>query len=213
MDGLLVWGAAGQARMLRGAIAAAGLDVRIVVDRNPARTSPFAGATMIADLPALEAYMRENGDLPSHYVVAIGGHAGKERLRIAQELDALGMAPFSAIDPRAWVADSASIGPGCQILPLAAVAEDSAIESHSIVNTSASVDHECELGRGVHIMPGATIAGCVRIDDFATIGSNATILPRLSIGRGAQVGAGAVVTKDVDDGVVVMGVPARQAGS
>ena len=41
------------------------------------------------------------------------------------------------------------------------------------------------------------------------IGANATILAGVSIGENAVVAAGAVVTKDVQDGVVVGGVPAK----
>lgn len=44
----------------------------------------------------------------------------------------------------------------------------------------------------------------------ATIGANATIICGVTIGRMAFVGAGAVVTKDVKDGVCVVGVPARK---
>jgi UDP-2-acetamido-3-amino-2,3-dideoxy-glucuronate N-acetyltransferase len=43
----------------------------------------------------------------------------------------------------------------------------------------------------------------------ASLGANATILPGLTIGEGALVGAGAVVTKDVPDGAVVYGNPAK----
>jgi acetyltransferase-like isoleucine patch superfamily enzyme len=72
------------------------------------------------------------------------------------------------------------------------------------------VDHDTELGIGVHIMPGATVAGEVVIGDFSSVGSNATVLPRLRIGKDAIVGAGAVVTRDVPDGQVVVGCPARE---
>jgi len=58
-------------------------------------------------------------------------------------------------------------------------------------------------------MGGSVVTGRVRIGDYATIGSNATILPDLEVGEGAFVGAGAVVTKNVPDGAVVGGVPAR----
>ncbi len=73
----------------------------------------------------------------------------------------------------------------------------------------ANVDHECKLGSGVHIAPGAVLTGWVEVQDCAMVGAGATILPNLVIGEGAIVGAGAVVTKDVGDGDVVVGVPAR----
>ncbi len=43
----------------------------------------------------------------------------------------------------------------------------------------------------------------------ARIGSNSTILAKITIGRDAVVGAGSVVTKDVPDAKVAVGVPAR----
>lgn len=43
----------------------------------------------------------------------------------------------------------------------------------------------------------------------AKIGANATLLPGVVIGENALVGAGAVVTRDVPDGAVVVGNPAR----
>ena len=51
--------------------------------------------------------------------------------------------------------------------------------------------------KGPHLMPGSKI------------GANATLLPGVRIGRNALVGAGAVVVRDVRDGKVVVGNPAR----
>lgn len=51
-----------------------------------------------------------------------------------------------------------------------------------------------------------------RIRRGATIGANATIVCGLTVGRHAFVAAGAVVTRDVPDYALVMGVPGRQAG-
>jgi UDP-2-acetamido-3-amino-2,3-dideoxy-glucuronate N-acetyltransferase len=46
----------------------------------------------------------------------------------------------------------------------------------------------------------------------ATIGANATIVCGITIGRYAFIAAGAVVTKDVPEYALVMGVPGRQKG-
>lgn len=43
----------------------------------------------------------------------------------------------------------------------------------------------------------------------ASIGANATILGGVTIGEGAMVGAGSVVTKDIPDGELWVGNPAR----
>jgi UDP-2-acetamido-3-amino-2,3-dideoxy-glucuronate N-acetyltransferase len=46
----------------------------------------------------------------------------------------------------------------------------------------------------------------------ATLGANCTIVCGVTVGRHAFVGAGAVVSRDVPDFALVVGVPAKQAG-
>jgi UDP-2-acetamido-3-amino-2,3-dideoxy-glucuronate N-acetyltransferase len=46
----------------------------------------------------------------------------------------------------------------------------------------------------------------------ATVGANATIVCGVTIGRYAFIAAGAVVTRDVPDYALMVGVPARQRG-
>jgi acetyltransferase-like isoleucine patch superfamily enzyme len=59
---------------------------------------------------------------------------------------------------------------------------------------------------------GAKLVGAT-IKRGARIGANSTILPGVTIGEGAIVGSGAVVTKDVPDGAVAVGNPARKLPS
>jgi acetyltransferase-like isoleucine patch superfamily enzyme len=54
-----------------------------------------------------------------------------------------------------------------------------------------------------------TYASPVTVGKSVWIGSGATILPGVTIGDRAVVAAGAVVTKDVPEGTVVAGVPAK----
>lgn len=52
----------------------------------------------------------------------------------------------------------------------------------------------------------------VVIEDYAFIGPRAIILPGVTVHKGGVVAAGAVVTKDVDPGTIVGGVPAKVIG-
>lgn len=49
----------------------------------------------------------------------------------------------------------------------------------------------------------------VEIGDYAKVYTNATILPGVKLGTGAVVATGAIVTKSVDDFMLVSGVPAK----
>jgi UDP-2-acetamido-3-amino-2,3-dideoxy-glucuronate N-acetyltransferase len=51
-----------------------------------------------------------------------------------------------------------------------------------------------------------------RVREGATIGANATILCGHTLGRYCMIGAGAVVTCDVPDFALMVGVPARRHG-
>ncbi|MGH8896524.1 MAG: N-acetyltransferase, partial [Egibacteraceae bacterium] len=50
------------------------------------------------------------------------------------------------------------------------------------------------------------------VSEGASIGARAVVIAGVAIGRWALVGAGAVVTRDVADHALVVGVPARQVG-
>lgn len=49
----------------------------------------------------------------------------------------------------------------------------------------------------------------VKIGDNTWIGGNVLVMPGVSIGKGVTVAAGSVVTKDIPDDVLAMGVPAK----
>lgn len=51
--------------------------------------------------------------------------------------------------------------------------------------------------------------GKIHVGERTFIGCNSTILPGVTIGKRCVIAAGSVVTKDVPDGTVVAGVPAR----
>lgn len=121
-----------------------------------------------------------------------------------------------------------SIGPFVEIQAGVRVGARCKIQSHSFICEGVTIDDEVFVGHGVmftnDLYPRATNAdGSLQrggdwtlvpthIKKRASLGSNATILAGITIGENAMIGAGAVVTKDVPDYAIVVGVPAQIVG-
>lgn len=94
---------------------------------------------------------------------------------------------------------------------------------HNTIIGPVTIGNHVNLAQGITVTalnhnfsePGKRIdeqgvsTGQVVIGDDVWIGANAVVLPNVSIGCHSVVAAGAVVTKDVPDGCVVAGVPAK----
>jgi acetyltransferase-like isoleucine patch superfamily enzyme len=82
------------------------------------------------------------------------------------------------------------------------IGDDTLIASHVAI-TSLTHDTAADLF-AQSLISKPVIIGC-----NVWIGTHASILPGVKIGNGAIIGAGAVVTKDVSENMIVVGVPAR----
>jgi sugar O-acyltransferase (sialic acid O-acetyltransferase NeuD family) len=207
---MVFWGATGQARVLRECMKHHGLPLVALFDNNPEAISPFEDVPIQHGRAGLQAWLRSESDPGAvGFLIAIGGDRGRDRVELQEALTSAGLRPMVAQHSTAFVADSATLGLGTQVLAHATVCVDAGLGRGVIVNTAASVDHECIVGDGCHLCPGARLAGCVILDRYVTIGSGAVVLPRVHIGEGSVVGAGAVVLHDVAAGQVVVGNPAK----
>jgi len=81
---------------------------------------------------------------------------------------------------------------------------DMIIEDDAFIGSHISTTNDNQMGRGI-----ARVYKGPHIKRGARVGSNATLLPGVVIGEEAVVAAGAVVTRDVPDRKIVMGVPAK----
>lgn len=71
------------------------------------------------------------------------------------------------------------------------------------------VGHDVQLSKNVEITAGCVIGGFVEISEGSYVGINSVLRNRIRIGKKAFVGMGAVVTKSVEDGITVVGNPAK----
>jgi len=123
------------------------------------------------------------------------------------------------------VGDDSKIGTFVEIQKGARVGARCKVSSHTFICEGVTLEDEVFIGHGVTFIndrfPRSTNTdgklqteadwNCVGtlVKRGASIGSGATILCGVTIGERAIVGAGSVVTKDVPEGAVVAGNPAR----
>lgn len=116
----------------------------------------------------------------------------------------------TVIHPEAVIAADVDLNEGAQVMAGAIIQPGCIIGSNTVINTRVSIDHDCKIGQHVHVAPGAVLSGGVHVNEGVHIGVGATIIQGIKLGRNSVVGAGAVVTRSVPDGVIVVGVPAKE---
>lgn len=146
--------------------------------------------------------------------VGIGIANGKVREKIALELEALGVVPWTVVSDLAVIMDNVVLGPGALVSPFAMLTSNIQVGRHFHANIYSYIEHDCVVGDFVTLAPGAKVNGNIHLEDHVYVGSGAVIKQGrpgapLVIGRGAVIGMGAVVTRSVPAGATVVGNPAR----
>lgn len=195
---ILLIGGGGHAKVVIGAMRAAGHAVAVVYDTTPEKAGTRCAGVLVRPFAELAL---EPG---SQAFLAIGDNRARQRLDRELQADWA-----VVVHPSAWVDPSARLAPGVLVCAGAVIQADASIGRHAIVNTGASVDHDSVIGDYAHVAPGARLGGHVKVGEGALLGVGSAFLPGVSVGAWATVGVGAAVVGDVPEGVIARGVPAR----
>ena len=118
--------------------------------------------------------------------------------------------PNCVLGQGCFVAGSVVMGEGCRIQNNVSLYDGLQLEQQVFVGPSAVFTNVRRPRAGFLVGPKGFEKTVLR--KGCTIGANATVVCGHTIGKGAMVGAGAVVTKDVPDFALVVGVPAGIVG-
>jgi acetyltransferase-like isoleucine patch superfamily enzyme len=119
---------------------------------------------------------------------------------------------FTLIHAGVRIGEGCTIGSHCNIC-LSQIGHRVSIQTGCHITRGVVIEDQVFIGPGVitlndPLVPGrAIIAPTIR--EGARIGGGSVLLPGVVIGRGVTVGSGSIVTKDVPDGLTVLGNPAR----
>jgi sugar O-acyltransferase (sialic acid O-acetyltransferase NeuD family) len=131
------------------------------------------------------------------------------RRRIAVRLGLANGRYATVVHPTAAVSRRATIGHGCVLLAGVVVTAHATIGRHVAAMPQVVVTHDDIIEDFVTLASGVRLGGGARIGAGAYIGAGALVREGIHIGAGALVGMGAVVTRDVPEGEVWAGAPAR----
>lgn len=143
------------------------------------------------------------------FEIVIANGEPEARRKILELVDAAGISLGRVIDNTTIVVPTASVAGGVIITPFCSISSDATLRRNSSVNTMSIVGHDVDVGENTVLSSMVNIGGSCRIGANTYIGMGAKIRDEVTIGENTIISMGAVVYKDIPDGVIAMGNPAR----
>ena len=160
---------------------------------------------ILKDFGDVDSFFENNGH---EFTIGIGNP--RLRLELYKKFSKIGGKFSSSISPFARIGSyGVSMGDGCNIMTGTVLTSDIKVGIGALLNLNCTIGHDTEVGDFVEMSPGVNISGHCKINDFANLGTNSTILPNLTIGKNVIIGAGSVVTKNIPDNSLAVGIPAK----
>lgn len=207
---LLIVGAGGFAREAAEAVRATNTRAarwRLLghLDDDPTRHGCLVGPSRVLG-PAEAVH-----DYPEAQVLVCTGrpddYFSRERLVTRLNLDAPRFA--TVVHPAAVVPDSTVVGEGTVVLAGTVVTVDAVLGRHVAVMPQVVLTHDVVIDDFATLASGVQLGGGARVEQGAYLGAGVLLREGVRIGSRSLIGMGAVVTRNVPDGQVWYGAPAR----
>ena len=134
----------------------------------------------------------------------------KLRVQFLKKARTLGLKTPNYIHPSVVISPNVKIGEGVYILLGSRIMPDTEVKDFTMISMGVNIAHHNILDEGVFLSTGCNFGASIHAKKYAYCGIGSTIMTGLNtLGEDCLIGAGAVVIKDVPDGAVVAGVPAK----
>lgn len=122
-----------------------------------------------------------------------------------------GIIPFGKIiHSTAWIDPTAQIHSGCVVYPKCCIDKNVVIDSNTVLNLGVTIAHDSKIGKHNFLAPRVTISGFVQIEECCFLGTNTTLVDTIHIKSFVQTGAGTVITKNIVESGLYVGIPAKK---
>lgn len=147
-------------------------------------------------------------DKTIQYVIAIG--EVETRKQIDNYASSIGYKASVLIHPQASLGRyKVTAEDGTVVCANSSLTTNIKLGRHVHINLNCTIGHDSKIESYVSVNPGANISGNVDIGERVMVGTGATILQGLSIGEGSTIGGNALVTKNIPENVIAIGIPAK----
>lgn len=134
------------------------------------------------------------------------------RARLFRETKAMGFTCLSYVSSRAFVWRNVTVGENCFIFENNVLQHHVRVMDDVVLWSGNHVGHRTVIGAHAFVSSHVVISGFCAIGDYTFMGVNSCVGDNIKIGANCVVGAGAVVVKELPDGGVYVGNPAKPTG-
>ena len=185
----------------------AGIEVIGFLDDDPKLLGHKFGGVPVLGAISLMPILKDTYGVEAVYC-PLGNN--KLRVQFLKQAQSLGYETPNYIHPSVILSPNLKIGKGVYILLGTQIMPFTEIEDYVMISMNVSVAHHNLLKTGTFLSTGCNFGASIVAEENTYCGIGSTIMTGLHrLGKDCLIGAGAVVIKDVPDGAVMAGVPAK----